>query len=82
MPDGYVPRQADRRVIDTESPDRRFLQRGGGRSGNAEGAHLPARRSRVDTPEEAAELIFWMSTQRASFVTGAYFLVDSGYLAR
>lgn len=82
MPDGYDPRQTNRRVIDSESPDRRFFQRGRGQSRPAADAYLPAPRSHLGTPEEAAELIFWLSPQRASFVTGAYFLVDVGYLAR
>ena len=37
---------------------------------------------RLGTPEEVAELVVWLSSQRASFITGAYFAVDGGYLAR
>lgn len=33
-------------------------------------------------PEEAAELVIWLSSYRASFVNGAYFAVGGGYLAR
>jgi NAD(P)-dependent dehydrogenase (short-subunit alcohol dehydrogenase family) len=37
---------------------------------------------RLGTAEEVAELVLWLSTPRASFVTGAYYAVDGGYLAR
>jgi NAD(P)-dependent dehydrogenase (short-subunit alcohol dehydrogenase family) len=37
---------------------------------------------RLGQPEEVAELVVWLSCDRASFVTGAYYAVDGGYLAR
>ncbi len=37
---------------------------------------------RLGQPEEVAELVIWLSSERASFVTGAYYAVDGGYLAR
>ena len=37
---------------------------------------------RLGQPEEVAELVVWLSSERASFVTGAYYAVDGGYLAR
>lgn len=37
---------------------------------------------RLGLPEEVAELVLWLSTPQSSFVTGAYYAVDGGYLAR
>jgi NAD(P)-dependent dehydrogenase (short-subunit alcohol dehydrogenase family) len=37
---------------------------------------------RLGQPEEVAELVIWLSSEKASFVTGAYYPVDGGYLAR
>lgn len=36
---------------------------------------------RLGTSEEVAELVIWLSSDKASFVTGAYYPVDGGYLA-
>jgi NAD(P)-dependent dehydrogenase (short-subunit alcohol dehydrogenase family) len=37
---------------------------------------------RLGKPEEVAELVLWLASDRASFVTGAYYAVDGGYLTR
>jgi NAD(P)-dependent dehydrogenase (short-subunit alcohol dehydrogenase family) len=37
---------------------------------------------RLGQPNEVAELVVWLASDRASFVTGAYYPVDGGYLAR
>ena len=37
---------------------------------------------RLGEPQEVAELVAWLSSSRASFVTGAYYPVDGAYLAR
>jgi NAD(P)-dependent dehydrogenase (short-subunit alcohol dehydrogenase family) len=37
---------------------------------------------RIGTPEEVAELIVWLCSTRASFVTGANIPVDGGYVAQ
>lgn len=37
---------------------------------------------RLGRSEEVAELVVWLSSERASFVTGAYYPVDGGYLAQ
>jgi NAD(P)-dependent dehydrogenase (short-subunit alcohol dehydrogenase family) len=37
---------------------------------------------RIGTPEEVAELVIWLCSDKASFVTGGAYLVDGGYVAR
>ena len=37
---------------------------------------------RIGEPEEVAELLLWLASDKASFVTGSYYPVDGGYLAQ
>lgn len=37
---------------------------------------------RLGRSEEVAELVLWLSSDRASFVTGSYYPIDGGYLSR
>ena len=37
---------------------------------------------RLGEAEEVAELILWLASDKASFISGAYYPVDGGYLAR
>ena len=37
---------------------------------------------RLGKSEEVAELIFWLGSDKSSFVTGSYYPIDGGYLAR
>ena len=37
---------------------------------------------RLGRSEEVAELVAWLSSERASFVNGAYYAVDGGCLAQ
>ena len=37
---------------------------------------------RLGRPEEVADLVAWLSSDQASFVNGAYYAVDGGYLAQ
>jgi NAD(P)-dependent dehydrogenase (short-subunit alcohol dehydrogenase family) len=37
---------------------------------------------RLGQPEEIAELVIWLSSDKASFITGNYYAADGGYLAQ
>lgn len=37
---------------------------------------------RMGKPEEVAELVLWLASDKSSFATGAYYPIDGGYLAK
>ena len=37
---------------------------------------------RLGEASEVAELVGWLSSDKASFVTGSYYAIDGGYLAQ
>lgn len=37
---------------------------------------------RLGTPQEVAELVLWLASEKSSFATGGYFPIDGGYLAK
>lgn len=37
---------------------------------------------RLEDPEEVAEILLWLASDRSSFATGAYYPIDGGYLAQ
>ena len=37
---------------------------------------------RLGKPDEVAELVIWLSSDKASFVTGNYYAADRGHLAQ
>jgi len=37
---------------------------------------------RLGKPEEVANLVYWLSSEEASFVTGSYYTIDGGYTAK
>lgn len=37
---------------------------------------------RLGTPEEVAELVLWLASEKSSFVTGSFYNIDGGYLAK
>ena len=46
------------------------------------GYHSGAWLGRVGEPEEVAALVAWLSSDKASFITGSYYAADGGCLAR
>jgi NAD(P)-dependent dehydrogenase (short-subunit alcohol dehydrogenase family) len=49
------------------------------RRGDAILGHIPARR--MGEPGEIAEMVVWLCSDRASYVTGAAYNVDGGWMA-
>lgn len=37
---------------------------------------------RLGQPQEVAELALWLTSDKSSFVTGSYYAMDGGYLAK
>jgi NAD(P)-dependent dehydrogenase (short-subunit alcohol dehydrogenase family) len=37
---------------------------------------------RLGKPEEVAELVLWLASEKSSFVTGSYYTIDGGYTAQ
>ncbi len=68
--------------IETRMLDSLVTQAGGGRVGTREMMDPLHPIGRIGMPNEVAELIVWLCSSRASFVTGANIPVDGGYLAQ
>lgn len=68
--------------IDTRMLDSLAEQTTGGEKSTRELMDPLHPMGRIGTPEEVAELIAWLASDRASFVTGANIPIDGGYVAR
>lgn len=68
--------------IDTRMLDSLSVQSSSGRMTSSEMMDPLHAIGRIGKPEEVAELIVWLCSDRASFVTGANFPVDGGFVAQ
>lgn len=68
--------------IDTRMLDSLAEQASGGTMGTHQMMDPLHPIGRIGTPDEVAELIVWLSSPRASFVTGAVIPIDGGYVAQ
>ena len=68
--------------IETRMLDSLVSQASGGRVGTREMMEPLHPIGRIGTPNEVAELIVWLCSPRASFVTGANIAIDGGYVAQ
>jgi NAD(P)-dependent dehydrogenase (short-subunit alcohol dehydrogenase family) len=68
--------------IETRMLDSLVTQSTGGRIGTREMMDPLHPIGRVGNPDEVAELIVWLCSPRASFMTGANIAVDGGYVAQ
>jgi len=68
--------------IETRMLDSLVTQASKGRSGTHEMMDPLHPIGRIGNPEEVAELIVWLCSPRASFMTGANIAVDGGYVAQ
>ena len=68
--------------IETRMLDSLVAQASGGRLGTHEMMEPLHPIGRIGTPIEVAELIVWLCSPRASFITGANIPIDGGYVAQ
>lgn len=68
--------------IDTRMLDSLAEQTSGGQQSSQQMMAPLHPLGRIGTPEEVAELIVWLCSDRAAFVTGANIPIDGGYIAQ
>lgn len=68
--------------IDTRMLDSLAEQSTGGKATSRELMNPMHPIGRIGTPDEVAELIVWLCSDRASFMTGANIPVDGGFVAQ